>query len=222
MDCYDGQYTMDMHKAVSLVDENTIGIVVIMGSTYTGHYEDVKLLNDLLVQHEKETKLHVPIHVDAASGGFVAPFTVPDLEWDFRLPLVCSINVSGHKYGGVYAGIGWNVWRDSTHLPNDLVFKINYLGSDQMSFTLNFSKSASNVVGQYYQFVRLGHAGYKAIMDNVSMVTDHLAEQLKQMGIFEILSGDRTQGLPLVAWKLKQGANKPWDEFDLAADLRVR
>jgi len=133
-------YVMDPLKAVEMVDENTICVAAILGSTLTGEFEDVKLLNELLTKKNKETGWDTPIHVDAASGGFVAPFLYPDLLWDFRLPLVKSINVSGHKYGLVYPGIGWVVWRHKADLPDDLVFHINYLGSDQPTFTLNFSK----------------------------------------------------------------------------------
>ena len=136
----EGYYVMDPVKAIEMVDENTICVAAILGSTLTGEYEDVKLLNDLLTKKNKETGWETPIHVDVASGGFIAPFLYPDLEWDFRLPLVKSINVSGHKYGLVYAGIGWVVWRSKADLPDELVFHINYLGSDQPTFTLNFSK----------------------------------------------------------------------------------
>ncbi|KAL6579753.1 hypothetical protein OROMI_007777 [Orobanche minor] len=136
----EGCYIMDPAKAVEMVDENTICIAAILGSTLTGEFEDVKLLNELLMKKNKETGWDTPIHVDAASGGFIAPFLWPELEWDFRLPLVKSINVSGHKYGLVYAGVGWIVWRSKDDLPEELVFHINYLGSDQPTFTLNFSK----------------------------------------------------------------------------------
>lgn len=133
-------YVMDPAKAVEMVDENTICVAAILGSTLTGEFEDVKLLNDLLTKKNKETGWDTPIHVDAASGGFIAPFLYPNLKWDFRLPLVKSINVSGHKYGLVYAGVGWVVWRSKEELPEELIFHINYLGSDQPTFTLNFSK----------------------------------------------------------------------------------
>lgn len=136
----EGYYVMDPAKAVEMVDENTICVAAILGSTLTGEFEDVKLLNDLLAEKNAETGWDVAIHVDAASGGFIAPFLYPDLEWDFRLPWVKSINVSGHKYGLVYAGVGWIVWRTKDDLPEDLVFHINYLGADQPTFTLNFSK----------------------------------------------------------------------------------
>lgn len=141
--CTPDRFVIDPKETVDLVDENTIGICVILGTTYTGEYEDVKGVNDLLV----ERNLDVSIHVDAASGGFVAPFVVPDLQWDFRCEKVVSINVSGHKYGLVYPGVGWVVWRDAKYLPQELVFNINYLGADQSSFTLNFSKGASQVIG---------------------------------------------------------------------------
>jgi len=133
-------YVMDPAKAVEMVDENTICVAAILGSTLTGEFEDVKQLNDLLAEKNAETGWETPIHVDAASGGFIAPFLYPDLEWDFRLPWVKSINVSGHKYGLVYAGVGWVVWRTKDDLPEELVFHINYLGADQPTFTLNFSK----------------------------------------------------------------------------------
>lgn len=147
----EGYYIMDPVKAVEMVDENTICVAAILGSTLTGEFEGVKLLNELLSKNNKETGWNTPIHVDAASGGFIAPFLYPDLEWDFRLPLVKSINVSGHKHGLVYAGVGWIVWRCKEELPEDLVFHINYLGSDQPTFTLNFSK------GSIYLFIRFNY-----------------------------------------------------------------
>ncbi|CAJ1938981.1 unnamed protein product [Sphenostylis stenocarpa] len=163
----EGYYVMDPAKAVELVDENTICVAAILGSTYNGEFEDVKLLNDLLLQKNKQTGWDTPIHVDAASGGFIAPFLYPELEWDFRLPLVKSINVSGHKYGLVYAGIGWVIWRSKEDLPEDLVFHINYLGADQPTFTLNFSKGSSQIIAQYYQLIRLGQevSSYSRIYD---------------------------------------------------------
>lgn len=137
---------MDPAQAVEMVDENTICVAAILGSTLTGEFEDVKHLNELLTAKNNETGWDTPIHVDAASGGFIAPFLYPDLEWDFRLPLVKSINVSGHKYGLVYAGVGWVIWRNKDDLPEELVFHINYLGSDQPTFTLNFSKGNISVL----------------------------------------------------------------------------
>jgi glutamate decarboxylase len=162
-----------------------------------------------------------PIHVDGASGGFVAPFVKPELEWDFRLEKVVSINVSGHKYGLVYPGVGWVVWRSPEYLPQELVFNINYLGADQASFTLNFSKGASQVLGQYYQFIRLGKSGYRSIMLNLTRTADYLTACVKQMG-FIILSKGHGEGLPLVAFRLDPKHNHHFDEFAVAHQLRER
>ncbi|EAU36671.1 glutamate decarboxylase [Aspergillus terreus NIH2624] len=215
--CTPDRFVLDPAQAVDLVDENTIGICAILGTTYTGEYEDVAAVNDLLV----ERGLDVPIHVDAASGGFVAPFINPNLRWDFRLEKVVSINVSGHKYGLVYPGVGWVVWRSPEYLPKELIFNINYLGAEQASFTLNFSKGASQVIGQYYQMIRLGKRGYRSIMVNITRIADYLAEQLEQLG-FIILSQRRGRGLPLVAFRLKDEREGTFDEFALAHQLRER
>ncbi|KAF9516598.1 hypothetical protein BS47DRAFT_658820 [Hydnum rufescens UP504] len=221
--CKPGQYVLDPKEAVELVDENTILVCAILGTTYTGQYEDVAGLNDELEKKNKELGIDVHIHVDAASGGFVAPFVVPDLIWDFRVPLVCSINVSGHKYGLAYAGVGWAIWRDKSFLPDDILFTVNYLGSPQVSFTLNFSKSAVQVIGQYYQLLRLGKTGYRAIMTNLTATADFLAQEIldiDQGERFELLSEINGAGLPLVAWKLKNLGK--YDEFAIARTLRSR
>ncbi|KAJ9293546.1 hypothetical protein DTO271G3_7625 [Paecilomyces variotii] len=215
--CTEDRYVIDPKAAVDLVDENTIGICAIIGTTYTGQYEDVKAINDLLIERGLDT----PIHVDAASGGFVVPFVNPGLEWDFRLPKVVSINVSGHKYGLVYPGVGWVVWRSPEYLPKELVFNINYLGADQASFTLNFSKGASQVIGQYYQMIRLGKHGYRSIMVNLTRTADYLAAQLKELG-FIIMSEGRGKGLPLVAFRLDPTKDRVFDEFAIAHQLRER
>ncbi|EED21117.1 glutamate decarboxylase [Talaromyces stipitatus ATCC 10500] len=215
--CTDDRYVIDPEQAVDLVDENTIGICVILGTTYTGEYEDAKTINDLLV----ERGLDVPIHIDAASGGFVAPFVNPTLEWDFRLEKVVSINVSGHKYGLVYPGVGWVVWRSPEYLPQELVFNINYLGADQASFTLNFSKGASQVIGQYYQMIRLGKRGYRSIMLNLTRTADYLSRKLEELG-FIIMSQGRGHGLPLVAFRLNPDRDYFYDEFAIAHQLRER
>jgi len=159
--------------------------------------------------------------VDAASGGFVVPFVSPDLEWDFRCERVVSINVSGHKYGLVYPGVGWVVWRSTEYLPKELVFNINYLGAEQSSFTLNFSKGASQVIGQYYQLIRLGKKGYRAIMSNLTRVADYLSDNLENQG-FVIMSKRNGEGLPLVAFRFKENSERVYDEFALAHQLRVR
>jgi len=221
--CKPGQFVLDPKEAVELCDENTIMIAAILGTTYTGQYEDVEGLNNELEKKNAETGWDIHIHVDAASGGFVAPFVVPDMKWDFRVPLVCSINVSGHKYGLTYAGVGWAIWRDKSFLPEEILFTVNYLGSPQVSFTLNFSKSAVQVIGQYYQLLRLGKAGYRAIMTNLTMTADYLAEEILKIGggqRFELLSEMNGKGLPLVAWRFK--GQEKYDEFAIARTLRER
>ncbi|XP_020231574.1 glutamate decarboxylase [Cajanus cajan] len=212
----EGYYVMDPVKAVEMVDENTICVAAILGSTMTGEFEDVKLLNELLTKKNSETGWDTPIHVDAASGGFIAPFLYPDLEWDFRLPLVKSINVSGHKYGLVYPGVGWVVWRSKDDLPDELVFHINYLGSDQPTFTLNFSKGSSQIIAQYYQFIRLGFEGYKNIMENCLENARILKEGLERTGRFNIISKDI--GVPLVAFSLKDSSQHT--VFEISDHLR--
>ncbi|KAE8347005.1 hypothetical protein BDV24DRAFT_122634 [Aspergillus arachidicola] len=215
--CTDTRYVIDPKTAVDMVDENTIGICAIMGTTYTGQYEDVKAINDLL----KAKNIDCPIHVDAASGGFVAPFVRPELEWDFRLEKVVSINVSGHKYGLVYPGVGWVFWRSPEYLPEELIFNVNYLGSNQATFTLNFSKGASHVIGQYYQLIRLGKHGYRSIMQNLTKTSDYFADELKKLG-FLIMSDGNGRGLPLVAFRMKPDDDRLYDEFALAHVLRQR
>ncbi|GLT28762.1 hypothetical protein SLA2020_036700 [Shorea laevis] len=212
----DGYYVMDPVKAVEMVDENTICVAAILGSTLNGEFEDVKLLNDLLTKKNKKTGWDTVIHVDAASGGFVAPFLYPELEWDFRLPLVKSINVSGHKYGLVYAGIGWVIWRSKDDLPEELIFHINYLGADQPTFTLNFSKGSSQVIAQYYQLIRLGYEGYRSVMENCRENMLVLKQGLEATGRFDIISKDN--GVPLVAFSLKD--NSSHDEFEVSETLR--
>ncbi|OEL25461.1 Glutamate decarboxylase 2 [Dichanthelium oligosanthes] len=222
----EGCYVMDPDEAVRMVDENTICVAAILGSTLTGEFEDVRRVNDLLAAKNKRTGWDTPIHVDAASGGFIAPFLYPELEWDFRLPLVKSINVSGHKYGLVYAGVGWVIWRNKEDLPEDLIFHINYLGADQPTFTLNFSKGttrsrlphwSSQIIAQYYQFLRLGFEGYRNVMENCMESTRTLREGLERMGRFTIIS--KEQGVPLVAFTFKDRKDAPL-AFRLSSELR--
>ncbi|KXN86662.1 Glutamate decarboxylase [Leucoagaricus sp. SymC.cos] len=156
-------FIMDPHDALQYIDENTIGVMVILGSTYTGHFENVQLMSNLLDDLQRRTGLDIPIHVDAASGGFVAPFAYPHLKWSFDVKRVVSINTSGHKFGLVYAGIGWILWRDESYLHKDLIFELHYLGSVEYTYTLNFSKPAAPVIAQMYNFLNLGFEGYKAI-----------------------------------------------------------
>ncbi|GJT11993.1 glutamate decarboxylase [Tanacetum coccineum] len=212
----EGYYVMDPKKAVEMVDENTICVAAILGSTLNGEFEDIKLLNDLLVAKNEQTRWDTPIHVDAASGGFIAPFLYPGLEWDFRLPLVKSINVSGHKYGLVYPGIGWVIWRSNEDLPEELIFEINYLGTKQRTFTLNFSKGSSQIIAQYYQLIRLGLKGYKRIMENCKVNAEHLKKGLENTQCFNIVSKDN--GVPLVAFSLKNHSQH--NEFQISNMLR--
>ena len=173
-----GRYVITPEEAVAAVDENTIGVIAILGTTYTGEYEPIKEIHDAVVANNEATGLQTPLHIDAASGGFVAPFLYPDLEWDFRLPNVVSINVSGHKYGLVYPGIGFVVWRDQEHLPEELIFHVNYLGGDMPTFTLNFSRPGNQVVGQYYNFIRLGRSGYTKIMETLQGIALELSSRI--------------------------------------------
>ncbi|KAI3917768.1 hypothetical protein MKW98_021530 [Papaver atlanticum] len=212
----EGYYVMDPAKAVEMVDENTICVAAILGSTLNGEFEDVKLLNDLLLEKNEQTGWDTPIHVDAASGGFIAPFIYPEIEWDFRLPLVKSINVSGHKYGLVYAGIGWAIWRTKEDLPEELIFHINYLGTDQPTFTLNFSKGSSQIIAQYYQLIRLGVEGYRNIMENCAENAIVLKTGIEKIDRFNIVSKDK--GVPLVAFSLKDHTH--YTEFDISDMLR--
>nr|CAB3487177.1 unnamed protein product [Digitaria exilis] len=212
----EGYYVMDPEKAAEMVDENTICVAAILGSTLNGEFEDVKMLNDLLVAKNAETGWDTSIHVDAASGGFIAPFIYPELEWDFRLPLVKSINVSGHKYGLVYAGVGWVIWRSKEDLPDELIFHINYLGADQPTFTLNFSKGSSQIIAQYYQLIRLGFEGYKDVMQNCRDNATVLREGIGSMGYFDVVSKD--SGVPLVAFSLKDSSK--YTVFEVAESLR--
>lgn len=212
------RYVLGVAEALALVDERTIAVVGILGSTLTGQYEPIAELNDALTELNGRTGWDVPIHVDAASGGFVAPFATPDLRWDFRLPLVRSINVSGHKYGLVYPGVGWAIWRTEADLPADLVFHVNYLGGDEPTFNLNFSKGSSQIVAQYYNFVRLGRAGYSGILTGLRSVAAYLAGALNETGHFDVLSD--TGALPVVCVCLR--GDRPYTVFDLSQHLRQR
>ncbi|EOR00804.1 hypothetical protein E3P92_01264 [Wallemia ichthyophaga] len=182
------RYTLDPEAIPDLVDENTIGVVVIAGSTYTGHIEDVIGVNKVLDRVQKERGFDIPIHVDAASGGFVLPFAFPKHKWAFDVPRVHSINSSGHKYGGTYVGSGIVIWKDEKLLPKELVFEMHYLGSTELSFTLNFSRPAAPVIAQYYNFINLGYEGYCSILQNDFSNARILARALEKSGYFEVLS----------------------------------
>ena len=209
-------YVITPEGAVAAIDENTIGVVAILGTTYTGEYEPIKEIHDAVVANNEANGLQVPLHIDAASGGFVAPFLYPDLEWDFRLPNVVSINASGHKYGLVYPGIGFVVWRDKQHLPEELIFRVNYLGGDMPTFTLNFSRPGNQVVGQYYNFVRLGRSGYTRVMRTLQGVAMLLSGRIAEMGPFSIVS-DGSQ-IPVLSFTVAD--DLPYTAFDVSDRLR--
>ncbi len=203
--------------AAAACDENTIGVVAILGSTYDGVYEPVAEIAAALDKLQAEKGLDIPMHVDGASGGFVAPFIDTGLEWDFRVPRVQSINTSGHKYGLVYPGVGWIVWRNPEALPEDLVFHVDYLGGDMPTFALNFSRPGAQVVAQYYNFLRLGRDGYRRVQQAGRDIAMGLAERVEQMGPFELVS--RGEGLPLFAFKLKPEVDR-YTVYDVSEVLR--
>jgi glutamate decarboxylase len=212
------RYHLGVDEAIALCDENTIGIVVIMGSTFDGSYEPVKEVNDALIKLNKEKGWDIPIHVDGASGGMVAPFLQPDLVWDFRLDRVKSINTSGHKYGMVYPGVGWVAWRDKSDLPDDLVFKVNYLGGNMPTFEINFSRPGNQVLAQYYNFIRLGRSGYTAIHSKSRDVAMHLSSQIEKMGPFKLIS--RGDDIPVFAFAVKEEFADKVNVFEISDHMR--
>ena len=209
-----GQYTLSGDDIAEYVDENTIAVVGVLGITETGQFDPIQELNDALVKIKKEKGWDVPLHVDAASGGFVAPFAYPELVWDFRLEQVKAINVSGHKYGLVYPGIGWVIWRDEKEVPEDLIFHLNYLGGNQPTYTLNFSKGSSHIIAQYYNFMRLGREGYSRVVQGLLSNAKYIAESLVATGDFELLSDYAS--LPVVT------ASSTVDVFALSGELRKK
>ncbi len=215
------RYIMNAEEALKLCDENTIGVVPTLGVTFTGQYEPVKEVSDALDKLQQDTGLNIPIHVDGASGGFLAPFIDPDLEWDFRLPRVKSINASGHKFGLAPLGVGWVIWHDKEDLPEDLVFHVNYLGGDMPDFALNFSRPGGQIVAQYYNFLRLGKEGYRKIHQSCRNIAMYLADEIGKMGPFDIIY-DGSDGIPALSWKLKDGVDHGFTLFDLADRLRTR
>ncbi len=207
-------------EAAARCDENTIGVVAVMGSTMDGSYEPVHEIGQCLDQLHADTGLDVPVHVDGASGGFVAPFLQPDIEWDFRVRRVVSINASGHKYGLVYPGVGWVVWRDAAALPEDLIFRVNYLGGDMPTFALNFSRPGGHVAAQYYNFLRLGFEGFRRVQQACQDVAMHLSAEIAQIGPFELLT-DGSE-LPVFAFRLRDEHAARYSVFDLSERLRQR
>jgi glutamate decarboxylase len=213
----EGRYIITPEQVLDAINEDTIGVVAILGTTYTGELEPVAEICAALDEVAANGGVDVPVHVDAASGGFVVPFLHPELVWDFRLPRVVSINVSGHKYGLTYPGIGFVVWRSAEHLPEELVFRVNYLGGDMPTFTLNFSKGGNQVIGQYYNFLRLGRSGYTQVMQCLSQTARWLGDQLRDSEHFELITDG--SAIPVVSFRLK--GNPDYTEFDVSQALRA-
>jgi glutamate decarboxylase len=213
------RFHLTAEEAVALCDENTIGVVAILGSTFEGSYEPVREICAALDDFQERTGIDVPVHVDGASGAFVAPFVDPELEWDFRLRRVASINTSGHKYGLVYPGVGWIVWRDAEALPEDLIFWVNYLGDNMPTFALNFSRPGAQVVAQYYNFLRLGFHGFRRVQAYAREVAMRLSAEIAKLEPFELIT-DGSE-LPVFAFTLK-GAVENFTVFDVSSALRER
>jgi glutamate decarboxylase len=216
-----GRLIMTPEEAVKRCDENTIGVVPTLGVTFTCQYEPVKDVCEALDKLQKETGLDIPVHVDAASGGFIAPFIQPELEWDFRLQRVKSINSSGHKFGLSPLGVGWVIWRDAAELPEDLIFWVNYLGGNMPTFALNFSRPGGQIVAQYYNFLRLGREGYRKIHQSCYDTAKYISDQLEKMGPFDIIYNGEG-GIPALTWSLKSGVDHGFTLFDLSDKIRSR
>lgn len=218
-----GSLFMDPQRMIAACDENTIGVVPTFGVTYTGNYEMPDKLSQALDELQARTGLDIDIHVDAASGGFLAPFCAPELIWDFRLPRVKSISASGHKFGLAPLGCGWVIWRDAQALPADLVFNVDYLGGQVGTFAINFSRPAGQVIAQYYEFLRLGREGYTKVHTASYQVAQYLAAEIATLGPFEfICSGDPQQGIPAVCFRIAEGQELEYDLYDLSERLRLR
>jgi glutamate decarboxylase len=213
------RFMLSAEEAVKRCDENTIGVVGILGSTFDGAYEPIEEICGALDDLQERSGLDIPVHVDGASGAFVAPFVDPDLRWDFRLPRVASINASGHKYGLVYPGVGWVVWRDPAALPEDLIFWVNYLGDNMPTFALNFSRPGAQVVAQYYNFLRLGFEGYREVQAYGREVATALSAKIAELGPFDLLT--RGDELPVFAFKVRDGIDN-FTAFDVSSALRER
>jgi glutamate decarboxylase len=218
-----GRYAMGVDQMLGQVDENTIMVVPTFGVTYTGSYEPVLELAQALDKLQEDTGLDIDIHVDGASGAFLAPFCAPDILWDFRVPRVKSISTSGHKFGLAPLGVGWVIWRDQSELPDDLIFHVTYLGGDMPVFQINFSRPAGQIVAQYYNFVRLGKEGYRGVHDSCYATGQFLAKEIVKLGPFELLcDSDPETGIPSVAWRIREGEDPGFTLYDIADRLRVR
>ncbi|WP_328662405.1 glutamate decarboxylase [Nocardia salmonicida] len=211
------RYVITPEQVLENIDEDTIGVVAILGTTFTGELEPIGDICAALDKLAADGGPDIPVHVDAASGGFVVPFVHPELVWDFRLPRVVSINVSGHKYGLTYPGIGFVVWRSPEYLPDDLVFRVNYLGGDMPTFTLNFSRPGNQVIGQYYNFLRLGRAGYGQVMHSLSQTARWLGDRLRESQHFEVITDG--SAIPVISFRLS--GNPGYTEFDVSEALRA-
>jgi glutamate decarboxylase len=219
--CEGKRLLMTPEEVIKRCDENTIGVVPTLGVTYTLEYEPVQAVSVALDDLEEERGLDIPIHVDAASGGFIAPFIHPQVVWDFRLPRVKSVNVSGHKYGLAPLGCGWAIWREARDLPEELIFKVKYLGGNMPTFALNFSRPGGQIAAQYYNFVRLGREGYARITQGCSEVGTWFADEVKKLGMFDLVYDGRG-GIPGCTWTIKKGAKPGFTLYDLADRLRLR
>jgi len=214
---------MTPEEVIKRCDENTIGVVPTLGVTFTCQYEPVKAVHEALDKLQEDTGLDIPMHIDAASGGFLAPFCDPDLEWDFRLPRVKSINASGHKFGLAPLGVGWVLWRNQEDLPDELVFHVTYLGGDMPTFQINFSRPAGQVIAQYHEFVRLGREGYRMLHMASHANAQYFADKLREMDLFKIIhDGAPDQGIPTVVWTLDENPKHGFNLYDFADRLRMR
>ena len=214
--------TLDIDEAIKMCDENTICVVAIQGVTWTGLNDDVEALDAALEKYNKETGNEVCIHVDAATGGYILPFLFPEKKWDFRLKWVLSISTSGHKFGLVYPGLGWVVWKDKKYLPGDMAFTVDYLGAEVTQVGLNYSRPAAQILGQYYQFIRLGFEGYKEVQYNSMQVAQYLHDELAKMPEFVNYSEEIPN--PIVVWYMKPEvqASAKWTLYDLQDKLAMK
>ena len=214
---------LPLARKVLLVDANTIFVVPTSGVTYTGAYEPVLELSQALDRLQSETGLDVDIHVDGASGAFLAPFCAPDLEFDFRIPRVKTISTSGHKFGLAPLGVGWVIWRESSELPDDLIFRVTYLGGDMPDFQINFSRPAGQIIAQYCEFIRLGREGYRSIHMACYDAGAYLASEVVKLGPFDLLcESDPLTGIPAVTWRISEGVDPGCSLYDFADRHRVR
>lgn len=212
--------SINLDKVMDYVDEYTIGIVGILGITYTGKFDDIEALDQLVEKYNETHEHQLVIHVDGASGAMFVPFVDPDLAWDFRLKNVVSINTSGHKYGLVYPGVGWILWRNQEYLPKELIFDVSYLGGNMPTMAINFSRSASQVVGQFYNFYRLGYEGYREIHKHSQKAAMNISKAVEETGLFKLYNDG--ENLPIVCYTLKEDADVSWNLYELADRLQMK